>query len=51
MTIAIRWLRPGATRLGKEFGQWSRRRFVGRSLRETGGDRSYRRRDALAAAG
>lgn len=47
----FRRLLPGATRLSEEFGQWSRRRFVGRGLRETGGDRSYRRHDALAAAG
>jgi hypothetical protein len=42
---------PGATRLSEGFGQWSRRRFVGRGLAATGGDRGYRRHDALAAAG
>lgn len=42
---------PGATRLSEEIGQWSRRRFIERGFTATGGDRSYRRHDKLAAAG
>lgn len=42
---------PGATRLSEELGQWSRRRFVERGFAATGGDRTYRRHDALAVAG
>lgn len=42
---------PGATRLSEEIGQWTRRRFIGRGFAETGGDRSYRRHDTLAATG
>ena len=41
---------PGMTRLNEELGQWSRRRFIQRGLTESGGDRSYRRHDKLAAA-
>jgi hypothetical protein len=49
--LDFRRLIPGATRLSEEFGQWSRRRFIGGGFAATGGDRSYRRHDRLAAAG
>ncbi|BBU23600.1 oxygenase MpaB family protein [Mycobacterium xenopi] len=49
--LELRRLVPGATRFSEQFGQWSRRRFVARGFTATGGDRSYRRHDALAAAG
>lgn len=42
---------PGATRLSEELGQWTRRRFIERGFTATGGDRSYRRHDKLAATG
>lgn len=38
---------PGMTRLAEEMGQRARRGFIARGLKETGGDRSYRRHDRL----
>ncbi len=46
-----RRLVPGMTWLSEELGQRARRALVARGLAETGGDRSYRRHDTLAAAG
>ena len=42
---------PGITWLSEELGQKTRRGFIAHGLRQTGGDRSYRRHDALTAAG
>lgn len=41
---------PGVTRLHEQIGQWSRQRFIARGYTETGGDRTYGRHDAMAAA-
>jgi hypothetical protein len=46
-----RRLLPGMTWLSEELGQRARVGLVSRGLTETGGDRSYRRHDALATAG
>ena len=42
---------PGMTWLSEELGQRARVGLINRGLSETGGDRSYRRHDGLAAAG
>ena len=42
---------PGINWLSEEFGQKTRRAFIGQGLRRTGGDRSYRRHDTLPATG
>ncbi len=49
--LEIPRLLPGATRLSEEIGQWTRRRFIERGFTASGGDRSYRRHDKLAATG
>ncbi len=42
---------PGMTWISEELGQRARLGFINRGLAETGGDRSYRRHDGLAATG
>jgi len=42
---------PGMTWLSEELGQRARVGFIKRGMADTGGDRSYRRHDGLAAAG
>ncbi len=49
--LEYRRLLPGMTWLSEELGQRARKGLVSRGLMETGGDRSYRRHDNLAAAG
>jgi hypothetical protein len=49
--LEYRHLIPGMTWLSEELGQRARIGLVSRGLTETGGDRSYRRHDALATAG
>ncbi len=49
--LEYRRLIPGMTWLSEELGQRSRVGFIARGLRQTGGDRSYRRHDGLAHAG
>ena len=42
---------PGMTWLSEELGQRARVGFIRRGMADTGGDRSYRRHDGLAAIG
>jgi ER-bound oxygenase mpaB/B'/Rubber oxygenase, catalytic domain len=42
---------PGMTWLSEELGQRARRGLIARGMAETGGDRTYRRHDSLAAVG